>query len=176
MDVTYFVPETSGTDPYDADPYRTEPRPVAPGSDPYVPGSNPYAAGPRPSRFDWSASAAQIPTSRTPYTGAPTAAPYGHGGTPPWEQPVAAGPSYGPTSAVHWLLPVGRSWQSIAAGYLGIVGLFIPVFAPFAIWLGIVALQRARTGGHGRGRAIFGIVAGAIGLTWGVLALIGALL
>ncbi|GAB2622053.1 hypothetical protein Aab01nite_76840 [Paractinoplanes abujensis] len=66
---------------------------------------------------------------------------------------------------MHWLLPTGRSWQSIAAGYLGLVGLVVWVLGPFALGLGIWAVVRSarEPGVHGRGRAVFGIVAGAIG-------------
>jgi hypothetical protein len=77
----------------------------------------------------------------------------------------------GPSEAVHWLLPVGRSAESIAAGYLGLLCLFLAVIAilPFAfvvvlpvaaltVWLAIRAFGKASTGGHGRGRAIFGLI------------------
>jgi len=66
-----------------------------------------------------------------------------------------------------WLVPVGRSGWAIAAGYLGLLACFPLVGALFgilAVVTGILALQAAgrnpRLGG--RGRAIFGIVAGAI--------------
>jgi hypothetical protein len=87
----------------------------------------------------------------------------------PWAAPQ---PSTGPDDALHWILPVGRSWQSITAGYLGLFGLAIWPLAPIAIWLGIWALRRASQGGHGRGRAIFAIIAGALGTVFGALALI----
>ena len=79
-------------------------------------------------------------------------------------------PSNGPDEAAHWLLPVGRSWQSITAGYLGLFGLLIWPLAPFAIWLGIWAMRIP--GGHGRGRAVFAIVAGALGTAFGAFALV----
>jgi Protein of unknown function (DUF2510) len=69
----------------------------------------------------------------------------------------------GPSSAVHWMLPVGRSWQSIVAGYLGIFSLVVWLLGPLSIGLGVWALVRAGSGGHGRGRAITGIVGGAFG-------------
>lgn len=69
-----------------------------------------------------------------------------------------------PDSVAHWLLPLGRSWQSIAAGYLGLVSLFLLVTGPMAIGLGIWGLRVARKqASHGRGRSIFGIVAGTFG-------------
>lgn len=117
--------------------------------------------------------------SSTPF--APPAGPTGWVGQPggvsgPAPQPFAQWPT--PTSAVsagsdphdvmHWIVPVGRSWQSIAAGYLGLIGLVLWLVAPVAVWFGIWALRRARDGGHGRGRAIFGIVTGLIGTAIGV--------
>jgi hypothetical protein len=61
------------------------------------------------------------------------------------------------------LLPVGRSFWAIAAGYLGLFSvLLFP--APIALILGIVAVVdiRRHPERHGMGRAIFGIVMGAI--------------
>jgi hypothetical protein len=62
---------------------------------------------------------------------------------------------------VHWLLPTGRSWQSIVAGYVGLFALLIWPLGPFAIWFGLWALRKGSTGGHGRGRAVFAVVVGA---------------
>ena len=92
----------------------------------------------------------------------------GWGGAP---APAAAS-DFGPSNAMHWMVPVGRSWQSVVAGYLGIFALFIPPVAFASIPLGIVALRQARVGGHGRGRAWFAIVAGVVGLLWGAAALL----
>ncbi|MDQ1625804.1 MAG: hypothetical protein QOJ49_1302 [Actinomycetota bacterium] len=93
--------------------------------------------------------------------------------------PAAAAPRPGvgqdPSDPVHWLVPTGRSWQSITAGYLGIF-LLVPYLwflGPFALGFGIWALRvSSRTGSHGRGRAVFGVVMGAIatlGLGWYVI-------
>jgi len=69
-----------------------------------------------------------------------------------------------PTDPVHWLLPTGRSWESIAAGYVGLFSIVVVILGPIAIVLGILGLRRAHQGkGHGRGRSIFGIVAGVWG-------------
>lgn len=82
----------------------------------------------------------------------------------------------GPSSALRWVAPVGRSWQSVAAGYVGLVALLAwmfgwmgPVGAIFgcavgagSLALGAQALRRAAAGGHGRGRAGFAIGAGAL--------------
>ena len=89
--------------------------------------------------------------------------------------PAAATDENGPGSALHWLVPVGRSWQSVTAGYVGFLALLFPPAGVVSIWLGFWALRRARDGGHGRGRAIFGIVAGVVGLAWGVAVLASGL-
>lgn len=100
---------------------------------------------------------------------------------PQWSAGPPSGPpssSFGadPRDPLHWVLPVGRSWQSIVAGYLGLVGLLVWPLAPFAVWLGIWALQKARTSdGHGSGRAWFAIVTGVIGTAIGVYVLLNVM-
>ena len=62
------------------------------------------------------------------------------------------------------LLPVGRSGWAIAAGYMGLLSvLFVP--APLALIFGISRSSTSRSipGGHGMGRAIFGIVMSVVG-------------
>jgi Domain of unknown function (DUF4190)/Protein of unknown function (DUF2510) len=62
-----------------------------------------------------------------------------------------------------WIAPVGRAWQAIAAGYLGILVLFAWPLGPVAIGFGVWALRVMRhKHSYGRGRAWFGIIAGAI--------------
>ena len=65
---------------------------------------------------------------------------------------------------MRWILPVGRSGWSIAAGYLGLFSL-ICFPAPLALLCGIVAIWHLRKNPRlsGWGRAIFGTVMGAIG-------------
>lgn len=75
---------------------------------------------------------------------------------------------------LEWLLPVNRSWQSIVAGYVGLFALVVWVLGPVSIALGVLGLRRARTGGHGSGRAWFGVVAGVLGCVFGVLFLLNA--
>src|SRR3954463_4804040 len=76
---------------------------------------------------------------------------------------VAAPEGQHPDSVAHWLLPLGRSWQSILAGYLGLFSILL-IPAPAAVIFGIWGLVVAKKqGSHGRGRSIFGIVAGSIG-------------
>jgi hypothetical protein len=70
------------------------------------------------------------------------------------------------------LLPIGRSGWAIASGYLGLFSvLFVP--APFALLTGILAVVdiRKHSEKHGMGRAVFGIVMGALG-TIGLMAVI----
>ncbi|MBU2666883.1 zinc-ribbon domain-containing protein [Actinoplanes bogorensis] len=108
-------------------------------------------------------------TANAGFGAPPPAGPPGAYGPPPGPPPTAAGSRAGvgvaPSDPVHWLVPTGRSWQSIASGYLGLFGLFIWILGPFALGLGIWAVVRSlnEPGVHGRGRAIFGIVAGVIG-------------
>jgi hypothetical protein len=74
-----------------------------------------------------------------------------------------APPASGNDTVLRWVVPVERSLMAIAAGYLGLVSL-IPIFAPLAIIIGILAVRDIkRSGGrkHGLGRAWFGILAGS---------------
>jgi hypothetical protein len=65
------------------------------------------------------------------------------------------------------LMPVGRSIWAIAAGYLGLFSL-LAVPAPFALAAGVMAIidiRKSRANGspkYGMGRAIFGLVMGAV--------------
>lgn len=90
--------------------------------------------------------------------------------------PGAPADQTGPSSAAYWLVPVGRSWQSVIAGYLGLLCLVAWFGGPFGmvvggvtVWLGIWGMKLARTGGHGRGRAIFGIIAGSLSVLGGAV-------
>jgi hypothetical protein len=87
---------------------------------------------------------------------------------PAYGQPPAPD-QHGPSDALHWIVPVGRSWQSIVAGYVAIVAMFVWPLGPVAIGMGAWALSRARRGGHGSGRAIFALVVGVLatgGAVW----------
>ncbi len=67
-------------------------------------------------------------------------------------------------SGMRMLLPVGRSVWAILAGYLGLLSpVLIP--APFALGCGIMAVIdiRKHPQRRGMGRAVFGIVMGALG-------------
>ena len=100
----------------------------------------------------------------TPAFGSPVVSP------PPVAPPAIIPPpmvppqmSSEPDASMRWLMPVGRSGYAIAAGYLGLFAL-IPVFAPFALVFGIIAVIdiKRHKEKHGMGRAIFGIVMGVI--------------
>ena len=78
-------------------------------------------------------------------------------------------------AVMRMLLPIGRSWWAIAAGYVGLISLLL-VPAPLALLLGAVALRdlRKHPHKHGKGRAIFALIMGALGsagLVWLLLAL-----
>lgn len=76
--------------------------------------------------------------------------------------------------ALNLLVPVGpQSGMSIAAGYCGLFGLLFWIIAPLGIVFGILGLRdiKAHPEKRGKGRAITGIVCGAI-----VIALFAALM
>lgn len=77
---------------------------------------------------------------------------------------IAPPTKLGDDPAMRLLLPVGRSWVAIAAGYAGLFAI-VCFPAPIALGLGIWALQdlKKHPDKHGKGRAIFGIVMGALG-------------
>jgi len=96
------------------------------------------------------------------------------GWTPAWQaQPFAAafaGTAAAPPArlgddpAMRWVLPVGRSGWAIAAGYLAFFSvLMFP--APFALAIGVIAIRdiKRNPSKHGMGRAVFGVVMGALG-------------
>lgn len=92
------------------------------------------------------------------------------GASPPPLPPMAAqaSPRMEDNAGMRLLMPIGRSGWAIAAGYLGLFALIV-LPAPLALIAGIVAvvdIRRSRRGGapkYGMGRAIFGLVMGAIG-------------
>src|SRR5262245_19466965 len=89
--------------------------------------------------------------------------PFGLGGP----QPGYFGPPPKPIEdepAMRWILPVGQSLCSIAAGYLGLFSLLcFP--APIALIVSLIAIWHLRRIPNlsGWGRAIFGLVMGLLG-------------
>ena len=82
-------------------------------------------------------------------------------GGPEFGPPVS--PSMGDDAAIRMLLPVGRSLWAIAAGYAGLFAVLV-FPAPVALLLGIIAVVDIKRNPHkhGMGRAIFGLVMGAL--------------
>lgn len=70
-------------------------------------------------------------------------------------------------ATMRMLLPIGRSGYAIAAGYLGLFSILL-VPAPFALLFGILGVRDIKKnkdkyeGNGGMGRAMFGIIMGAI--------------
>jgi hypothetical protein len=69
----------------------------------------------------------------------------------------------GENAGIRLLIPVGRSFWAIAAGYAGLFAVLV-LPAPIALILGIIAIYDIKTHPkrHGMGRAIFGLVMGAL--------------
>jgi len=65
---------------------------------------------------------------------------------------------------MRWILPVGQSIWSIAAGYLGLFSI-ICIPAPLALLVSLIAIWHLRKNPRlsGWGRAIFGLVMGMLG-------------
>lgn len=79
-------------------------------------------------------------------------------------------------AGMRMLLPIGRSWFAIAAGYAGLFAV-IPIFAPIALILGILAIRDIQRNPklHGMGRAIFGLVMGLLGTSILILVVVAIL-
>ena len=70
----------------------------------------------------------------------------------------------GEDATLRMLIPVGRSMWAVAAGYFGLFSVLI-LPAPIALILGVVAVVDIKKNPkrHGMGRAVFGIIMGALG-------------
>lgn len=67
-------------------------------------------------------------------------------------------------AGMKYIIPVGRTGLSLAAGYLGLFAILV-LPAPFALVLGILALRELKAKPHklGRCRAWFGTIMGGLG-------------
>lgn len=103
-------------------------------------------------------SASQPQVRPPPLINPPAPAPLGYAGAPVGDYPPTQ-----PDAGTQWLIPVGRSGWAIAAGYLGLFRV-IPIFAPIALAISLVALSDLKKKPHlsGKGRAVFGLVMGSI--------------
>jgi hypothetical protein len=91
-----------------------------------------------------------------------------------WRRPPGVGAA--PSDAAHWLLPLGRTWQSIVAGYVALFATVLWILGPVALGFGIAALRASAAGrGHGRGRAWFAVIVGALATFALVLAVLARL-
>lgn len=95
---------------------------------------------------------------------------------------ASARPHHVPSATERALLPIGRPFSAIAAGYLGLVSPFLPLIGCVtglaAIILGIVALKAIARNPElsGKGRAWFGIVAGALAIMITLLIVVVAII
>ena len=109
------------------------------------------------------------PAQVTPGYAAPLA--FGVRAPSPYAVPVH-GIGASPSDPMHWLIPVGRTWQSFAAGYVALFATVIWFLGPVAVWLGIAALRASAAGkGCGRGRAWFALAVGSLA-TFAMLAFV----
>jgi hypothetical protein len=80
----------------------------------------------------------------------------------PMPPPPGSGTDIGADPTLRMLLPVGRSGWAIAAGYLGLLSPLV-IFAPFALVVSIIAIRDIkRRDTRGMGRAILGLIMGAL--------------
>ena len=93
---------------------------------------------------------------------------------PPPGEPICEAP-LGDSVGMRMILPVGRAWQAIVAGYLGLLSV-LPGFGVLALIFGIWAVKVIRRDPkrHGMVRAIFGIVMGLAGTALYAIGLWGA--
>jgi hypothetical protein len=83
---------------------------------------------------------------------------------PPPAEPPPMKPFIEDSALLRMVVPIGRSWLAIAAGYLGLLAIVL-IPAPLALIVGVLAVLdlRRHPQKHGMGRAIFGIVMGVLG-------------
>jgi len=129
-----------------------------------------YQSGPHPEAHlvAWARSGQLLPNDLVWSPGMPGWLPAGR--TQPFAGAFAGVPTYAPAPRrmgddpmMRAILPVGRSGWAIAAGYLGLFAVLV-LPAPFALAVGIRAVVDIKHSPdkHGMGRAVFGIVMGAV--------------
>ncbi len=95
---------------------------------------------------------------------------------PPMVQQVEVLPRapIGQDAGMRMIIPVGRAWQAIVSGYMGLLSI-LPGFGVLALIFGVWAIVVIKNDPkqHGMGRAIFGIIAGAIGTIFYMIVFIG---
>ena len=111
--------------------------------------------------------------SQTPPPNWPPQQPQNPFGDQPPYNPYAPGGPYAPQKppdladdpAMRWVLPVGQSIWAIVSGYLGLFSLLVCFLGPFAVLTGVIGMMEMRRNPRlsGWGRAIVGIVLGALG-------------
>ena len=138
-------------------PPGVPPSPAAP-----MPVPAPAAQAAAPPSHAWAQSGPYGSTAPSSYASSYPGAGFPNAAYPGYGPAAPARDEHGPSDALHWILPVGRSWQSIVAGYVAILAMFVWPLGPVALGLGIWALTRAQHGGHGRGRGVFAVVVGAL--------------
>jgi len=97
-------------------------------------------------------------------------------------RPPVAAPAYAPqpkpsapNGCLALVVPVGRSGWAIAAGYFGLLSIFV-LPAPLAIWFGVLAIKDIKKHPEKMGivRAWFGILAGSFAVLFFVIGLLSA--
>ena len=80
---------------------------------------------------------------------------------PPVQPP---GPKVGDDPWMRAILPVGKTPMAIAAGWAGLISLLCCILGPVAVVLSIIALVELNRDPEkrGKGRAVFGLIAGSI--------------
>jgi hypothetical protein len=76
---------------------------------------------------------------------------------------VTSGRTTAQDESLKYVLPIGRTGLSIAAGYAGLFAILL-IPAPIALVLGILALAdlKKKPGALGKGRALFGVISGGL--------------
>lgn len=79
------------------------------------------------------------------------------------QAPLTRSASIEDHAGMRMLLPIGRSWWALVAGYLGLVSILL-LPAPFALFCGIMGIIDIRKNSekHGMGRCVFAVIVGGL--------------